>query len=311
MKQNGWRGLLKIGVIGVGSIAKKAYLPIYAAMSGDTIHFCTRNPNTLDMLKQKYRFKYLYQDLNDLINSGIEAAFVHAATAAHPLIIEQLIRHHIAVFTDKPIADNYQQSRRLTELAKQEQVPLMTGFNRRFAPFYQQAAKLEGKTFIILQKNRTNDPLDLRPFIFGDFIHVIDSVRFIAGEHQLKKLSVHATKNGENKYTSLTAAIQFENCSAIAVMNRVSGTNEELLQVMSPEGEYRIRNLTDCRWIKSREEVKLSYGDWDTTLYKRGFETAVSAFLKTVKDRDPLLIPEADALETHHLCELLYHEASY
>ncbi|MCQ2009065.1 hypothetical protein NOM01_03535 [Sporolactobacillus sp. STSJ-5] len=40
--------MLKVSVIGIGSIAAKAYLPIYFKMAQVDFYFCARNVRTLD-----------------------------------------------------------------------------------------------------------------------------------------------------------------------------------------------------------------------------------------------------------------------
>ena len=49
---------MKVGVIGIGNIAQKAYLPIMAEMR-DTVewHICSRTKATLEQVGTKYDFK--------------------------------------------------------------------------------------------------------------------------------------------------------------------------------------------------------------------------------------------------------------
>ena len=48
---------MKIGVIGIGGIAKKAYLPTYAKMRQDTeFIFATRNEEVRRNISEKYGF---------------------------------------------------------------------------------------------------------------------------------------------------------------------------------------------------------------------------------------------------------------
>ena len=79
---------MKVGVIGIGNIAQKAYLPVMAEMR-DTVewHLCSRNKETLEQVGKKYGFGQMYTDVEEWMDSGIEAAFVHVATAAHESVI--------------------------------------------------------------------------------------------------------------------------------------------------------------------------------------------------------------------------------
>ncbi|WP_332238554.1 Gfo/Idh/MocA family protein [Sporolactobacillus sp. KGMB 08714] len=294
--------VLKIGIIGIGSIAKKAYLPIYAGLSGVECHFCTRNRETLEQIRAGYRWNHFYQNPDQLIESGVEAVFVHAATPAHPMIIEKMLNHGISVYTDKPIAEDYETAKKLTEIAENKKVLLMTGFNRRFAPYNLEASAIPEKSMIVYQKNRVNDPKDIRAFIFDDFIHVVDTVRFLLGR-PIDTLTVHAIKNREGLYTELSVVFHAGRQLAVAIMSRKSGANQEILQVMSPQGEYVVRDLSSIERIQGADTTIRHFGDWTPMLYKRGFEQIVDAFLKAVAGGGEEPIAKADALETHRICE--------
>lgn len=46
---------MKIGIIGLGDIAQKAYLPIITQHSDVELVFCTRNSEVLNQLARRYR----------------------------------------------------------------------------------------------------------------------------------------------------------------------------------------------------------------------------------------------------------------
>src|SRR5437868_11817799 len=133
---------MKIAMIGLGDIAEKAYLPVLSAQPGIDLHLCTRNQDTLDRLGDAYRVTRRSTTVEEVIKDGVEAAFVHAATAAHPAIVEALLRAGVHVYVDKPVADNLPETERLVRLAHDQQRSLMVGFNRRHAPGYAALAAL-------------------------------------------------------------------------------------------------------------------------------------------------------------------------
>ncbi|MCL1631798.1 Gfo/Idh/MocA family oxidoreductase [Sporolactobacillus sp. CPB3-1] len=294
--------MIKVGVIGIGSIALKAYIPVYASIGDVDFYFCTRNPKTLEKLHEKYRWDHIFTNIDEWLNQGIQAAFVHAATVAHPEIIERLIHEGVSVYTDKPLADNFESAAYLTKLADNAHVYLFTGFNRRFAPMIARAADLPDKTMIICQKNRINAAGDLRTIVFDDFIHVVDTARFLLNR-PIDKYSVSISKNKENLCTGIILNMQSGNVVASAIMNRVSGANQELIQVMSKHGELLIRDLTECEWIQGKQRQIECFDDWCSTLHKRGFEQIVQSFLNTVRSGQQEPILKGDALETHRICE--------
>jgi len=67
----------KIGVIGLGNIAQKAYLPTMATLQDKfEWHLTTRNKAKGEMLEKKYGFKHFHQTLDELIAEKPLAVFV-------------------------------------------------------------------------------------------------------------------------------------------------------------------------------------------------------------------------------------------
>ena len=91
--------MLKIGVIGLGSIAQKAYLPVLTKKELE-VHLFTRDQIKLRDIGAKYRFKNLHDSLDSMISAGIQAAFVHTATDSHEDIVAKLLNSNIHVFVD-------------------------------------------------------------------------------------------------------------------------------------------------------------------------------------------------------------------
>ncbi|RYL92214.1 Gfo/Idh/MocA family protein [Sporolactobacillus sp. THM19-2] len=302
--------MLKVGIVGIGSIASKAYLPVLSKKEGIECHICTRNRETLLRVGQRYRWQHVYSQIDQLIHSGIQVAFVHAATLAHPKLVTELLNHGISVYVDKPIADSYEKAKELTELARRKHVMLMTGFNRRYAPLNSEAKAVKNKTMVVLQKNRVNDPKDVRTFVFDDFIHVVDTIRYVLGG-PVHVLTVRAQKNETGLFTGLTVLFSTNGEQACALMNRTSGANEEILQVMSPQGEFWVKNLVEGEWVHGMDKSIRSFNDWTPTLYKRGFPQIVDAFLEAAAKGKAEAISKDDALETHRLCEQIVRMAEH
>ncbi|MBC1486334.1 Gfo/Idh/MocA family protein [Listeria seeligeri] len=293
--------MLKIAVVGLGGIAQKAYLPVFAELENVEVHLYTRNAQKLKHLSEKYRFDHYHQSIDSMIASGVNAAFVHSATKSHPEVIRAFLAHQIPVYVDKPIADNLVEVEELTNLAKAQNTMLMTGFNRRFAPKYQELKALTDINMIVMQKNRAEQPGEPRTFIYDDFIHVIDTVRYLL-DAKIDQLNVFPVWQNE-LLASITVQIAAGDKVATAIMNRDSGVNEERLAVMTPNAKYEVENVTETHIYQGTTERFERFGDWETTLYKRGFEPIIQSFLNAVRSGVKPPISEEDALETHRLAE--------
>lgn len=293
--------MLKIGIIGLGDIAQKAYLPVLGAKHLE-MHLFTRNQERLKSIASQYRISNIHESLVSILNSGIKAAFVHSSTESHEYIIEQLLMHDIHVYVDKPITYHYESSKRLIDLANSSKLLLMLGFNRRYAPAYVELKKVANPNMILLQKNRHALPGDVRTFVFDDFIHVIDSMRFLF-PYPAKEMLVRGMKSNGLLIHVVVQFIAENGATAIAIMNRDSGVLEEKVELFSSEEKKTVINLTDLKTNRNKVEIFNGINDWESTLSKRGFEHIVNDFLSAVESGNATKISMDDALQTHEMCE--------
>jgi virulence factor len=101
-------------------------------------------------------------------------------------LVERLVSAGIHVLVDKPLAPTFAEARHLVDLADRRGRSLAVGFNRRFAPAYAALAELN-RSVVLMQKNRVGLPAEPRRLVFDDFIHVVDTLRFLMppGEEQV------------------------------------------------------------------------------------------------------------------------------
>jgi virulence factor len=296
--------MTRIGIIGLGDIAQKAYLPILTRRNLD-IHLYTRDQAKLQEVSTQYRLTNIHQSLQSIIDSGIKAAFVHTATESHESIVEALLNNNIHVYVDKPITDHYSSAKKLIDLASEKNLLLTVGFNRRFAPAYLQLKQLKDPNMIIMQKNRMSLPGEIRKFIFDDFIHVVDTLLFLF-PYPIHKLMVTGKKVGPQLHHVVIQLFSLEGNTAIGIMNRDSGSLEEKLEVFTATEKAVVLNVTDLVVQQNRTTTHEFANDWETTLYRRGFDNMIDAFLDSINH--PSSKEEHPALRTHQLCERIVAE---
>ncbi|MEL3951253.1 Gfo/Idh/MocA family protein [Streptomyces sp. LNU-CPARS28] len=290
---------MKVGCIGLGDIAQKAYLPVLAAQPGVELHLQTRTPATLERVAAVHHVpgERRHTDLDSLLAQGLDAAFVHAPTAVHPEIVGRLLEVGVATYVDKPIAYELADSERLVDLAEERNVSLAVGFNRRHAPGYAQCVE-HPRELILMQKNRVGLPEDPRTMVLDDFIHVVDTLRFLV-PGQIDDVSVRGrVENGLLEHVVLQ--LGGAGFTAIGVMNRLSGSTEEVLEVSGQDTKRQVLNLADVVDHKGQPTVRRR-GDWVPVARQRGIEQVVLAFLDSV--RAGKVLSARDALASHELCE--------
>lgn len=295
---------MKIALIGLGDIAEKAYLPVLTAQPGLDLHLCTRDIERLDRLGDAHRVAKRFSSVDEVIKAEVDAAFVHAATGAHPEIVEPLLRAGVHVYVDKPIADNLADSERLVRLAREERRSLMVGFNRRHAPGYAGLAQLP-RHLILMEKHRENYADDPRRAVFDDFIHVVDTLRFLApGEVTGTRIR---TRTRDGLLEHIVLELSGDGFTAIGVMNRVSGAAEETCEVMGDGVKRRVVNLGDVIDYAGGETIHRR-PDWVPVSRQRGIEQVSLEFLAAV--RDGRILDAEDALISHAICEDVVRHAS-
>jgi virulence factor len=290
---------VKVGCIGLGDIAQKAYLPVLGTLPGADLHLHTRTPANLARVGDCLHLprEQRHDSLDSLLSAGLDAAFVHAPTAVHPEIVTRLLQAGVPTYVDKPLAYELADSERLVALAEQRGVSLFVGFNRRYAPGYTQCLE-HPRELILMQKNRVGLPEEPRSMILDDFVHVVDTLRFLV-PGPVDDVTVRARVE-DGLLHHVVLQLGGDGFTALGVMNRLSGSTEEILEVSGQDTKRQVLNLAEVIDHKGQPTLRRR-GDWVPVPRQRGIEQAVLAFLDAV--RAGKVLSARDALATHELCE--------
>ena len=297
---------MRVGIIGLGSIAKKAYLPVVAAMPGVTPVLVSRNLNTLASVGAAYHTPDQYESVDKALRSGLDAALVHTPSETHPEIVEALLRSGIPVLVDKPLATDAVTAHGLVSLAIELGVSLMVGFNRRYAPAYLGLADWADRDVVSLHKHRSEEPGPVRAMVFDDFIHVIDTLRFLVPS-SMGDLVVAAHITGDGRCRRLSVQFTGEGRLAVGIMSWTAGMAYEVLDVIGDGRRRQVVDLADVVDLAGEERVSRRDG-WASAPALRGFAAMCEAFLDSV--RSGRRLDASDALLTHEVCELVVREAA-
>ncbi|AIO19398.1 Putative oxidoreductase YceM [Candidatus Izimaplasma bacterium HR1] len=296
---------MKIGVVGIGDIARKAYLPITTRIKEIDLYIYTRNLDTQVSIKQEYNGVVICNTLEELLKCDLDAVMIHSATDSHYQLCKYFLESHIPVFVDKPVSMDLNEVEELFLLAQSNNTLFRTGFNRRYAPTIKNAHSFGTPQVIFYQKNRHNLPGSLKSYIFDDFIHVIDTVRFLMHE-EIVDLKVKHLSNEKGTY-SVNVFITGETVSCNALMFRDSGITEEKIDLHYSNKKVMINNLDTSHQCINNKEIHNSVSSWTTTLEKRGFTDLINEFLKDLKNSPKFLLKDNDSLETHRICNKIYN----
>lgn len=271
--------MIKIGVMGLGNIALKAYVPVMNDLREEVEwHYFSRDQTKMTQLSKKYNWQYTYSNYQEFVESGITACFVHTPTSTHGEIIKQLLNRGIHVFVDKPISEDFEEVLALSQLAKEKGLILMTGFNRRFAPLNQRLKSVSQKNLIIAQKNRQVTKAAVKFELFDMMIHMVDTVLYLLDE-PVEKADYQVVASDEGILERALITFKTANTTAIASTNMLAGAHTETIEIQSPSGTYRVMELARLEKNECGIIGEESFGDWEDTLVKRGFSQLIRQFI--------------------------------
>lgn len=299
--------MLKIGVIGLGGIAQKAYLPVMAQMQ-DRVewHLCTRQPAKLAQLKAQYQFPFAVTSFEALLSQSLDAVLIHTPTSTHYDLVRQALENNLHVFVDKPLSEKPFEVAALYQLAKQQHKSLMVGFNRRFAPLIQQLVQLPDKHYINVTKTRVNTHQTTAFAIYDLMIHPIDTALYLAGDLGAD-YQIHTYCQQTPEQTLLLAQLQIETPHQLisVTLDMQSGTNQEVATVHTPTGRYTVNNLTELSIEQPTTQQVCRPNDWTSTLTNRGFAPMLDAFIDALENHTSNLISTHSSRLSHQLCQAI------
>jgi len=297
--------MMRVAVVGLGSIARKAYLPVVTSMHGVTPVLVSRTASSLDSVGDAYRILDRFDTVEEAVNAGLDAAFVHTTSESHPAVVATLLRAGVPVLVDKPLALDLVSAQELVALAAATGVSLMVGFNRRYAPAYRALADWPDRDVVQLQKHRQHAPGPARDMVFDDFIHVVDTLRFLVPS-SLDDLVTTAHVDEFGNCRRLSVQFTGEGRLAIGVMSWTGGFSHELLDVVGEGRRRQVVDLADVVDLVDGERLVRRDG-WLSASAHRGFVAMCEEFLGAV--RAGHLLDASDALVTHEVCERLVTRA--
>jgi UDP-N-acetylglucosamine 3-dehydrogenase len=184
---------LRIGVIGLGWFGEFHAETIVGVPNLELAALCTRTPDRLKALGEKFGVKKTFTDYRELLaDPGIDAVSICTMWDQHtePAIAALEAGKH--VFLEKPIASTVADARKIMAAARTSQGILFIGHIVRFNPRYRMAREAVaagriGK--IVALSSRRNIPAVWTPTILnkigpivGDAIHDTDIMLWLTGD---------------------------------------------------------------------------------------------------------------------------------
>lgn len=301
----------RIGIIGLGDIAQKVYLPLLSARQGVEIAaIMSTTPSTVDRVQQQYRLPFGTTKMEQFLAQRLDAVFVHSPTPSHYSIVMQCLEQGIPVYVDKPLSYDFEESVQMASFAKTKGVLLGVGFNRRFAPRYKDAKQwLEesgGFAWGTVQKHRTGQQkLSAKQTYYDDLIHILDLLLWLGG-NSYNIVAASQQIDSEGRLLHATGMLDFGMKQGAYSMVRHAGLDLEKLELHGSGRSVEVTNMEAAVFYeKGAHPQSYTFGSWDTILYRRGFQGVVDHFLDSLDSPDQCTIRADLVLESHRLVEQL------
>jgi virulence factor len=298
---------VRVAVIGLGDIASKAYLPLLAGWEGIELLPFSRRPETVARIRERYRLPHAGgTEWDELMAARPAAAFVLSPSGTHFEIAGRLLAAGVDVYLEKPATLRSVDTAALAEQAEAAGRVLMVGFNRRYAPLHVRARELWGGRRIELCTFSKHRASAVHPDLFSNYIddtiHIIDLLRFFAGDARAVRTSAEV-RDGR-----LVGALSLLGLAAgghgmVATSLDAGGWSESY--ALHGEGaSLEIDAFSSLRLTSDGREQVISTGagGWGSTLEARGFPQQIAHFLDCVRTR---AVPLTSARESERTQKLL------
>lgn len=296
--------MLNVGVIGLGNIAQKAYLPVYSHMRHQVNWLLVnRSAEKLAQISEDYGFTPFGNDYHTLVGSKLDAVMIHLPTPLHEEVIRYFIEHNVNVYVDKPVTTDYTSTESLYALAKAHGVILTTGFNRRFVPFIQELTTIKNPGTIRVVKNEPSLQQLPRDVLYDLVIHPLDTALTISGFQEVINPHFEWETNASGALTHGYISFNIGKTLVTAGSDLLAGTDRELVTLTAPSGTRIVEDLTKLTIDKDGNRSITTMPKWQNAGEIRGFASLVSNFISAVAKERPNPVQPASSLITHQLIE--------
>ena len=287
-----------VGFVGAGSFAQNVLLP---ALDGKAtlVGVATARPNSARGIADKYGFAYCTGDADEVLDDErVSTVFVLTRHDLHAPTVLAALERGKHVFVEKPLCMDRDQLDAIREAYRRQDVHLMVGFNRRFAPLVRRVvAQLpaDRPRAIHYRINAGALPPDHWIHdaergggrIVGEVCHFVDLARHLAGA-PVTSVAAHALDDPHGLQDTLSVSLGFENGSTASLAYFSNGSKSLGKEHVEVFCAGRVAALDDFKaltvYADKAETETLRTAD-------KGHGEEVAQFLQAVRTGLPTPIP--------------------
>ncbi len=300
---------MKLAVIGLGGIAEKGYLPYITGLDQTELFFHSRHKDRVDELRTRYRVTDGSNRFDDVLHWQPDAALILTPSETHFPLAMELMKNGIDVFMEKPVSYQSEENHVLSKEADRLNRILMVGYNRRFAPLTVQARELWNNRPVsmgVMVKNRSSNIFAGLPLhVNEEFVHVIDTMRYLCGDGKVVTTRHRLAKDG--LLVEAVSLIQLDSGGLVTLQTCLEGGLwQESYALHGEKTSMELDMFSELRMFEGGKKTawREPYdSSLSSNLKGRGFVDEVDHFMECVKTRHQPRCNGWEALKTQLLAE--------
>lgn len=323
---------VKVGVIGLGSVAQVVHLPNLSKIND--VEICAVSEvkkSRLNSIADKFNVPDRFTSYEELLEkSECDAVIVSTPTSTHKDIAIDCFKAGKDVLVEKPLARTYNEAKQIVDAAKKAKRKLMVGMNLRFRPDTMLLRSIISSGEIgepyyvkcswVRRQSSSEKWFTKREEAGGGVIldlgiHLLDLALWLMDYPEIYSVSsqnfFHNTKNVED------TSISFIKCKSGAIINLeaswslLTEKDNFFLSVYGTKGSFSIDPLKLYKKIEDQFiDLSPSRIDSPLTLFKKSYQNELKSFVGAVKGLNPILSSGEEALLRMEVIESIYQSAS-
>jgi len=323
---------VKIGIVGLGSIAQLVHLPMLKKLNNASIVAVSEiNKNRLTSVGEKFGIKNLYTNYEEMLEKEeLDAVIIATPTDSHLPIALACIEKNKHVLVEKPVSRSLAETQQIVDAAKKHNTKVMVGMNFRYRPdvmllksiimsgdlgeiFYVKCGWLrkqssEGKWFTKKETSGGGVMLDLG-------IVLLDLSLWLLGFPEVASVS---TQNFFINTTSVEdCSLSMIRCRPNSLINMETSwslSSEKdtfYLDIYGTQGNASLNPLRVFKKINDQQiDMTPSGSDNYLSLFKKSYLNELKHFLGAVQGVNPLFSPADESLPRMKVIASMYQSAT-
>lgn len=245
---------LRVGVIGCGSHASLSIHPNLAAAGLSIEAVCTRSMETARRSAQRLGVGAAFDDPGEMLETlDLDGIIVVVQPPQYADLVAVALDQGVPVFTDKPGAASVEEAVKLAALSHETGVPVVVGYQKRFAQAYQVAKEIlaadDFGQVTMASFSWSVGPVSksLQDWLFENPVHHFDLARFLLGELDV----AHVVRGEVEGGHALVIAATTAGGAPVSLQINTTGSwnqRNEVVEIFGVGNAVVVENVDTCTW---------------------------------------------------------------